>query len=460
MLLTSTLLLVTLTAVPAPRAWDDAETVVHLPSLERAEPLLSWFEKAGRRALLLRPASWREAFHPLLLVDPGSAESMDAAGLSRGGPVTLSMDPRTHVTCASLASAETFRTRMKVRLEGEGTVETKDGKGFSRALASREGKVVAGYAIAGEVACAFRAPAGTRSLGEEIVSLARGKPKSDARFGGLEGEAFFHSRQGALALSAEGETLLVRGLTERLPAPELLGAGATPYGTPGGEALFTMRTRLPRRGAGVVIDTLERSLRQVCEACESKTLSRVAERLAPHLTGQALAHARRIQVKEPLRTARGRYLAVRHALLAEVNDAKGARAALGGLLGLKGATKTEDGVSIAVRGGALLLGLRGDQVYLANDAGALEAALAAVGKHTLPHGATFSLAPKAAAEGLAQISLLDAIGGGRDAELIASLFALSTELGPLLAHSASIEGWADPVKGGGHRVELRWTLSP
>ena len=45
-------------------------------------------------------------------------------------------------------------------------------------------------------------------------------------------------------------------------------------------------------------------------------------------------------------------------------------------------------------------------------------------------------------------------------QVLAGLFAMSAELGPLLSNSQRISGWLDSAPGGGHRFSLSWTLPP
>jgi hypothetical protein len=43
-------------------------------------------------------------------------------------------------------------------------------------------------------------------------------------------------------------------------------------------------------------------------------------------------------------------------------------------------------------------------------------------------------------------------------EQLAALFAVSSELGPLLEQSERITGWMDSAPGGAHRFSFTWTL--
>lgn len=462
MLLSAALLATTLAATPAPRDWAPAETILHIPSPEAARPLFDWFDRAGRRALLLRPESWRDQFHPLLFVNPASPESLEKAGLSPRQAMTVSSDPRTRVACTGISDVERFREQVGKALAIAGEVESKPSKKVEVALARREGKVVAGYALAGGVACAFRAPAGTRSLGDDVVALVTRKPKAEPRFASLEGKAFLWSREGAAGLDAEGSTLILDAQTKRLPASAMLGGGTTPYASSDGSALLHLRMRLPKSASGAMVEGLEYTLREVCTGCDRAALSKAAAQIAPLLTGDALAHATDVKVKASLRDPVARYLSVRHALLAETSAPKKVASVLAGLATQKGASRTEEGVSLALAGGQVLLGVRGNQVYIANDAKALaqafDSVVSAPQQERLAHGTVFRLNPKALSQGLRQISLLDAIRGGGEAKILGVLFAVSNEAGLLLKASESIDGWIDPVKGGGHHLRLRWTL--
>lgn len=460
MTLASALLVATLAAAPSPRAWKDAETVVHLPSLEAAKPVVEWLEKAGAKAVLLRPSSWRTDFHPLLVLDPTSADSLSAAGISASGPFTLSIGRTARIACTTLSDPAKFEASVAARFAGAGELKRSAKKGVTQVTLERGETTSAGYALKGNQACAFLSETDAPKLPAEMVALVGREPRPAAALGAVKGLLYVQSSRGPLALDAEGDTLVMRATSRQLPMPALLGGGATPYSQPSGDSLLTVRTRLPTSANGVVVDSLERTLRRVCSACEASVLGSVAEAIAPHLTGHALFHASRVQVRDSLKTFPGQYAAVKHAVLAETKQPEKVRAALARLATLKGGSREEEGVSLAVRGGTLRFGVSGKHVFVANDGETLTQALAAVKPDQLAHGASFRLDPKLASRGLTQISVLDAFGGTREAQLIAGLMAVSLELGPLLAASQSIDGWIDSAPAGGHRIEVRWRLAP
>jgi hypothetical protein len=158
------------------------------------------------------------------------------------------------------------------------------------------------------------------------------------------------------------------------------------------------------------------------------------------------------------RSSLARYFAVKNAFVAMVSDPGAVERALAALSGWKNAHRTRSGFVLTVPGGEIELGLHGKHLYVANDPGALKGALEMLSTPptSLKHGAEFALDPHRVAKTLSQLSLLDALGSRE----LAPLVAIGAELGPLLAASDAIRGWADSAGKGEHRFALTWVLKP
>src|SRR5262249_1464859 len=136
------------------------------------------------------------------------------------------------------------------------------------------------------------------------------------------------------------------------------------------------------------------------------------------------------------------------------------RVVLATIQGMKGAQPltSGEGLSVLLREGEVSIGVRGSNVYIANDAAVLEAAtkaLPAEPANQLP-GAEVTGDPRAAGQGLGQV----AVGGGVQSGELGGILAAGAELGPLLLGTEKINGWADWVQGSQYKAQLTWKLKP
>ncbi|MFP2929064.1 hypothetical protein ACLESO_28460, partial [Pyxidicoccus sp. 3LG] len=182
----------------------------------------------------------------------------------------------------------------------------------------------------------------------------------------------------------------------------------------------------------------------------------VADAVAKQLTGNMLVNMDNVQVRGSLRAPEARFFAVRQALAAEVADAAAVKSALEPLGNFPGAKALADGYVLAVKGGSVFVRQKGKQLVVGNDEAVTQATVAALPETgaKLERAADFTLDPKRFARGLDQVSLADVLAD----EQLAALFAVSSELGPLLERSERITGWMDSAPGGAHRFSLTWTM--
>ncbi len=444
------------TVAPAPRALASADTVVHVPRLDALTGLSAFLGRAGTHAALMRPATWTPDFHPLFPLDPTRPETLSAAGVDPASAATVSFRADGRVTCLRLADAKVFQARADEALKAGGEVKTATAQGVTTASAPRSAGGRAGYVLKGQDVCAFASPNPGDALQKEAVKLLGKAPKPDARLGKVPGVLFVSRGGQVLGIDGTANGLQVEGLAAKLPLPPFKAGGVSPYGAMKPEGLLFSRAQVAPAGLAQSVDALRFQVQRLCATCPKEEVAAVARAVTERLTGHVLLHVDTVKVRDSLRTPEGRFFAARNALAAEVTDAPGVKAALAPLGKLPGATVLEDGWALAVKGGTIFVRLQGKQLVLGNDEAVVRALLAALPETgaKLAHPAEFTVDPKRVASGLSQVSLMDVVSN----EQLAALFAMSAELGPLLAASERITGWLDSAPGGGHRVSLTWTL--
>jgi len=428
--------------------------------LDKLDGLGAFTTRAGERSVILRPASWSPEFHPLLYLEPARPESLSENGVDPAGDATVSFVGEGRMSCLSLSDPALFEKRAQEALSGLGAVSRKKTGGTWLVTATLESTLRGGYALSGRYACAFRHPldAGAKALAQEAAArAARPGPAGELSTAlGLHGVVFGTSSGVAWAMSATGQTLTLEVKSPRSALPSLRAPASNVYGGIAASGLFFARAQVDKGELPRIADVLVSQVLAVCPNCNRAELSTLSAKLAPLMTGNLAVRLDRLEVKDSLRTPAGRYFALKHAYLAELSDPTTARALLARLAAQKGAQGEGEGYALAVPGGRIEVGVSGPHLYVANDPVALKAALGAVpekpGKGA--HGAEGWLDPRLAARALGQISLFDVMSS----QELASLFAASTELGPLLGITTQValhaDGAAPPVWTG------TWTLSP
>jgi hypothetical protein len=442
-------------SLATPRMHASALTALYVPRLDQIQDVYAFFERTGQRSSVLNPAAWQSELHPLLWLELPKPDALLSSGIDPAGSYTVSVLPTGRFACATVKDAQAFDTKASLRLKALG--ERVERKGKTRVVTARvQGVTVAGYALRGDVACAFASDVRADSLQKEAIRRVE-KPSAgvDGRLlKGLPGVAFLITSDGIASLDAVPQGLKVRARSTRLPLPGFSTAVDSPYtGAKPSGLLFA-------RGA-VTPDTLRGAVRHLadlvaraCGPCDRTAVTTAAEVIATRLTGAFLLRVDRAELRGALRTAEGQYFAVKHALLAELSgSADDVRRALAKL----SKTSEGNGVVIDMALGQIRLGVQQGQLYLANDEKALTALAQSTGKPgKLAAGLEAFADPKALAKALGQISLLDVMGSRE----LAGLFAMSAELGPLLQASESLTGKIDTEKDGTHIGEAVWMLGP
>jgi hypothetical protein len=450
------LILCSLIQAGGPRGPADFDQVIYLPRLDKAPQFSEFLKVGGERSVLLRSENWRESVHPLLRFDVTRPETAREVGIDETQPLTLIIRKELEVSCVTLKSAERFNAACADRLKVLGTPFKKTEAGvITFGVRDALDRVLVGYVIKGNESCAARMQGKSVEKSLEEIGKWLGKPPAGATWkllGTLPGVGYLLTQKGVMAMNADGLTASATARGE-LPLAGLAGAGTSPYGSFTMPGLAVVKVRADPTAPGPLLDELALRLVTLCPACEPAPFKAAARALAPTLSGAAVMVVARVKVTGSLRTAAGRFFAVRSAVFAEAQAPAEAQKAIMQLAQVRGAKPLEDGsgVSLLLNEGEVRFGVRGTHVFASNDPTVLEAAYRALPPSPGPmaHGAELVVDPKLLAQGLAQVPLLDAV---QSTELAGAL-AAGAELGPLLLATERINGWADS-----QRASISWKL--
>jgi hypothetical protein len=447
---------VSLQAAPvaaAPRVHAQADVAVYIPRLNKLGPLVGFFERAGEKAGLLRPSGWKSEFHPLLWLDVQRPESFTEAGLSLEHPYTVSLVGSSRMACGVVTDVKRFEEKAASRLSALGERFEKPGKTFR--VGAKLGKEIrGGYALRDNQLCAF---ATTRDGAAFLAEAAKRVEKPFAGPGAKwmaaplpSAPLYVLSARGIAAVSELPNGLKVEARTRDVPLPAFVAKPDHPQGAlPSSGLLFARGAVKPEALASALAPWVSQ-VAQACPSCTRAQLDRAASTLANQLTGTFLVRVDRAELRGALRTEANRFFAVKQALVAQLKADAVSLTSVFESLG----QKSGDGYVLSTPSGELRFGTKDKHVYFANDETAMRAILEGVSRPgPVEHGLEIQIPPPALAKTLSQVSLLDVMA----VKELASVFALSAELGPLLAASENL--WLkDDVTGGVHSLELRWTL--
>ena len=447
-------------AVPPPRAPDNANLIIHAPRLDQLAGVLAFFEAAGKRAPLLRPSSWRSEFHPILDVDIGRAESIKRAGIDPASWATLSFLGEDRITCTALRDAKAFESRATQQLASLGKAWTSQSEGLVLHGAAANGRVVAGYAIRRQQACAVSSTRNAEALLKQAAKLLATAPDS-RRWSSLEsipGRVYLISPHFTIGLTGSSATLSVAGRAAAISSPRFKPTAASPYPESGASGLLFVRAHMESAPRALLESSVVPDLRTLCSGCDERDVHQLFDAALASLTGNVLLRVDGARLSGSLKSPWEKYFAVKHAYLAEIGRTDGIRQALDRAAAWPNARKTAEGIALSLQGGEIQIGLRGSQLYFGNDPGVVKRALQTVSGQIgkLNHGAEFSIDAPKISRTLSQVSLLDALGS-RD---LAPLLVVSSEMGPLLDASRAVKGWVDTASDGSQRFALTWTLLP
>ena len=453
----SPLLLTAVLAAAPGRELPDAELVVRAPSVQRAQGLAAFLDRAGRHAPTL--GTWQQLVYPLLADAALSPERLAALGGAGDASLTGSVRGPQAMACLTLADPATFEAQLGRRLERFGTPTPVALKGLDggRQVEDGEGRVQ-GFARRKGLACTWTAPAARATqAAREALQALQGRPAKSSTAPGLD-LVFAGGRARA---DGSAQDLRVEGTAASPRALPLLPPGASPYANVAVRGTSQVALRLEPRAGGAALTGALRRLAQLCAGCDRAVLQQATQRLAGQLTGAALLRVGTFRpTNEGLRSTLGRYRALPFALLAQHQPGTGVSTALASLRRLPGVTASEDGVILPLGGQASLhLGARDGHLYAASSAELARELLAdaaapkAAGR--LAHGAVVTADAPALARALDRVPLLEVLAVPE----LAALMALSHELGPLLGRTERLTLGLDRT-GSARTVafDARWEL--
>jgi len=425
----------------APKAPPGSELVISVPRLDALATIVPFFQAAGSRAPMLRVEYWRSEAIPLLAVDVTSPDSLAAAGIEPTGPLTVSKLADRTVSCVTVADGARYARRVAEALAPLGKVSTRKEAGVPITLARDPiDRVLAAVATQGRQSCSI--VGGGLSVEPQLPAVVKALDLGPTA--GLDGAAFAFvpvgSPRGVVALSTRGLQLTLDARAQGLFSAALQGPGPSQYASFAPEGMMVLRARFSPAGMPGAVGELVRRLPA------SPALTPLIPELAPLLTGNVAVAVSHVQVTTGLRSSAARFFATRHAVLAETSNPEAVRQ----LLAKLGAS------ALTFREGRLDVSVEGTTVILSNDDEVKRRALAATARSQgrQAHAAEVSATPALVARGLSQVPLLEAV----QSPALATLLAVSAELGGLLLASKSITGWADPSGPGLHRAQLTWRL--
>ncbi len=405
-------------------------------------------------------------FHPF------DADALSAAGVDLQQPIAFGSSGGVELAAVYLADGATS-AHLERWLDGVGKAEAAGThRGWSVHVARKGDRIEAAYALGGRRAITARLvePRGdVRAVLHRAIEGALGARSSlaaQAQFDAARKAVtapWYVWRRGrdvtvatALTLEAPDE-LRMQGHAHVRAQEPLLGSGsAYPAARAQGDLLLArmVLSRESRTAQGAVSQGVRFLLEQACGTCDDATRAREASRIAASLAGPAALAVSQLDASaiQGDRIGPG---ATPFAWVAQVRDPAAAARTLDNAAKALGAAGERDR-SVPSAIGTLHFGLRGDRLYVASDAALRDRLLAATEGAASGKGAPFELTvePRRIGQALAGLSVRDALRGG----LVAQLFALRVQLGPLLGESGPLQLQAAPQGKGAYRIDARWDL--
>lgn len=475
----SLFLAVALAASPAatPLAPKSSDFVLFVKSPESALPDLRGFlTEAGAWAPLLRPTELGRALTPLLGADLFDVSSLADAGLDVTAPMTMSFLREATVLCATSAKGPKPLMRARAQFAGAGQAAKQNVKGVLLEGAAAGSVWRAGVASKGNLVCF--ASGGTDALaalkGAAEAMSGAGFAATHA-FRALSGPdasvmAYSQTATANAAFEVHAASRTVKLVGRAIPKHEDLlgkprGADLLSAFAPSAP-LWVRATLAPKAIAdsnGPVAGAIAFLVGSACRQCGAAVSHDLFETLRTQLAGTVALVAKGLDPAAATGSM-GRYFLVPHAYLLPVESPEATRKALeSALAAMKswGAKVTADGdaqwsISLAAR--EVRVGVARGALFVANDVGARDLALAALegAKPERPaHALSFRIDGPLATSALRRVSVLDI---PRSSEL-AALFAFGVETGALLKAAGPITGFAEP-DGAALRFEAGFELQP
>jgi hypothetical protein len=319
---------------------------------------------------------------------------------------------------------------------------------------------MAGYAIRGNHVCAVSSAANGEALLKSAAKLVAAAPdgKRWAALQSVPGSLYLVLRHFTIGLNGSKSKLSLSGRATGTTFPAFDPTRASPYADLSSSGLLYMRGHLEGTSRTALASSVLSDGKVICPQCDPRELGQFIDAVVEGLTGNVALRVDAVQLAGSLKTPLARYFAFKHAYLAEVAKPDKIQRALQRALSWRGVNKTADGIALSTDAGVIQIGLRGPQLYVANHASALKRVwhVLAARPGKLEHGAELSVDLQLVSRALSQISLFDALSSRE----LATLLAISSEIGPLLDASRPIKGSVDTASDGTQRFALTWTLLP
>lgn len=455
----SILLMISLSTVP--RVHPSAEVAVYVPSLRQLEQVTPFLRQAGMYAVALRTEGFRDTMHPVLNVDLTRLDEVEAAGIDPARGVTVSFPPNARVSCVALRHPKRYQAAVEGRLKTVGQLWRGREAGARLLAATLDGKWLQGSVLRPNEACTvrFSRPSGEALLREVARMLAR--PASARAFERTKtpnAVAFVKGPFGNWAIEGAPGALTASTGEVRPSIVALNGPGKSPYALWAPDGLLRVRARLKKEPLLKQLPLVLRELGAVCPGLSEKAVGELGQSVSRHLTGNVALWVSRVQVETALRTPSGRFFAAKLLFLAELSSPPEASSALSALAQFPQARAVADNrYEVTCEKGTLWVGIFGPHLFVANEGKTLEEGLASLPARpdTQKHSLEFAGHLPLWARGLSQIPLFEALGQPE----LAGLFAVGTELGPLMSKSETLSGHLQALPSGRQAASVRWQLA-
>ncbi|GEM_PF-1605005 len=488
MLISTTLLSLAIAGTPPaqlPLIPDGATAVIHIPRPGSALPNTSAFLAAAyglSKSAWLAPASINKMFQPALDADLLSPESLSAAGMDTGRPLTLSLVQGQWVACFYLPAvtlpAEVPQNAVPSNdasgLSASG-VTAEDGSWRRGTLSFADRRCTTGGAADAkkilDLAKNTLVKAGDTNGRTENLIASTGKLASPSHV-----IAAFQSRNGMAVTSLEPKTgkhpvLDAEGRVvgaESILAAEGASKTAKSAGIPGRpqETPLWMELSLSQQTLGAkgdVRNTVRRLIRHLAPNMDPAARDAALQQLMSSMTGQVRMAITGVDGKQPT----GSMHQLQQAFFAEVKDAKALQQVIAAFAGGLSKPAQGEAAPITKDGGVGLLsykpvwfGIQNGVFYFGNDAKLIQSALSLKDTRTQGgknKGSTPSLILRmngpAAAEALKPVSLFDMANGS----IFGTLFMVKSEFSGLL-RNAWLELHGTPKSNGDLSFDARLSL--
>lgn len=447
-----------LAVVPAPLG--DARVTVQVDRLSDALGVAAFLESAGRRSALLRPQAW--GLTPLLHLDLQERSTFAATGVDFGGGYTRTSRRGTDASCVRAADPRKLEAAARAALADQAgpPVRRIEREGGVILSASDEDGKHSGLVLRGAIACLVETSGGdpARTFDEVFERVGGGRSRELEALTSLPGVVRMGTRQVRFGVEATRTTLVAEGTARLRELPRVVAKGNTPYAATA-EGLVHVRAHLEPSGRRRSLAQLLGRVEALCGGCGLD-----AEALAAALDASASGHFLyrlhdlELRPRTRLRNRTARFMALRQVLLIDLARPAAVRAHLASLGGQWKRAAGGERATLALGEGELAVGLRGRQLYLANDPGALEAALALVGGQAPPleHGLELTADGPGLRRALNRIPALEAVA----APGLAMAYAVSLEVGAVLGVTDQLSAWVDSTAPGAQKFRVSWKLKP